>query len=202
MKKAGFVAIALAALAAGISPGCGGTTDTTDAGAAADTGTTAGKDASTTAGADAAAPGADAASGGADAGADAASVGADAGADAATARPDAASAGADAGVISFQNDVVPIFTANGCTGCHGGSGGLFLSTTPYANLVNVTSNCDPTKKRVVPGDTAKSLIWLKTSNDAAKCGSSMPLGGTPLKTGNPADFAKLETWILQGALNN
>ena len=112
---------------------------------------------------------------------------------------------ADTGPVSFAADIQPIFSAR-CTGCHSGgfpSGGMNLSSgVAYANIVNVTSNCTASLKRIVPSSRSSSLMWLKTSNDPAKCGSAMPFGGPGLKTTAPADFAKLERWIDEGALDN
>ena len=112
---------------------------------------------------------------------------------------------ADTGPVSFAADIQPIFSAR-CTGCHSGgfpSGGMNLSSgVAYANIVNVTSNCTASLKRIVPSSRSSSLMWLKTSNDPAKCGSAMPFGSPGLKTTAPADFAKLERWIDEGALDN
>ena len=108
------------------------------------------------------------------------------------------------GQVSFARDITKIFS-DSCVSCHTGtgSGGLDLTAAvAYANLVGIASQCRASVKRVVAGDPSKSLLWLKTSDDAAKCGSAMPLGSTGLKTTQPADFAKLEKWIQDGALNN
>jgi len=108
--------------------------------------------------------------------------------------------------VSFAADIQPIFSAR-CTSCHSGggaSGGMSLASgEAYGNLVGVAANCTPGSfTRVVAFSTTTSLLWLKTSDDPSKCGSAMPLGTAGLKTIAPADFAKLETWILEGALNN
>ncbi len=49
--------------------------------------------------------------------------------------------------ISYTGQIKPLFDSYGCTGCHGGNGGLYVS--PYANLFT-TGNHKPV---VVAGDT-------------------------------------------------
>ena len=49
------------------------------------------------------------------------------------------------GVYSFEEHVDPLWTQQGCAGCHGGFSGLFLNGTPAANyteLYNVVPVCD------------------------------------------------------------
>ena len=55
-------------------------------------------------------------------------------------------AGTGVAPVSYSTDVQPIFNAN-CITCHGGSGGLFL--TSYANLMAGTSAHGPV---ITPGD--------------------------------------------------
>ncbi|MFN7132167.1 MAG: hypothetical protein ACK4N5_08795, partial [Myxococcales bacterium] len=102
--------------------------------------------------------------------------------------------------VSFATDVQPIFNAN-CSGCHGGSGNLSLAPgSSHANLVNVPTVCNPSQRRVVPGDHLSSQLWLKVTNHANKCGGEMPAGsGTGLSA---PDALKIEKWINEGALNN
>jgi chitodextrinase len=109
-----------------------------------------------------------------------------------------------AATVSFASAVQTVFN-NQCT-CHtlGSSGQLSLASgQAYNNLVNVASSCDPTKKRVVPSDTANSLLWLKLSNDPSRCGGSMPQGFPGgLKAKDLTDFTTVEKWIQEGAQNN
>jgi hypothetical protein len=94
--------------------------------------------------------------------------------------------------ISFQARVLPILTNYGCTGCHGGSGGLFVGTV--AQLLTGGNH----GAAVVAGNGPNSNL-IKKLGTPAPFGSSMPLGGSAL----PADtIAVLRTWIDQGALNN
>ena len=106
--------------------------------------------------------------------------------------------------ISFAADVQPIFNAR-CGGCHiaGSAGGLSLAVgSAQANLVNVATGCDPTVPRVTPGSTTGSMLWRKLGGSSTQCGSPMPLGSAGLKTLAPAEFLKVEQWILQGAKAN
>ena len=96
-----------------------------------------------------------------------------------------------AGVISFSGFVSPTFNIYGCTSCHGGSGGLTL-TSHQALMVG--GNSGPA---VVVGNGPGSLLIRKLLGTAP--GGQMPLGGPPL----PATrIDSISTWINQGALNN
>jgi hypothetical protein len=101
--------------------------------------------------------------------------------------------GTPAPAISFASDVLPIFQNSGCTGCHGGNGGLYLET--YAHLMLGNSNHGPV---VTPGNGEGSVI-VKKLRGTAGFGSRMPLGGPYL---SDATIGKISLWITQGALNN
>jgi len=107
------------------------------------------------------------------------------------------------GGVSFKNDIAPLFSKYGCTGCHGGSGGLSLGTTPHKNIVGVASTQKPDLKRVEPGQPEKSMLYLKveakTKGTAAPAGSPMPLNS---KTVSQEDLDKLKAWITEGAKDN
>jgi hypothetical protein len=90
--------------------------------------------------------------------------------------------------ISYTSDVKPLFDKYGCTNCHGGNGGLFVS--PYANLFT-TGNHTPV---VVAGDTNSVLV--KKIKGIAGFGSQMPLGG-PVMTAS--DLNTIMQWINNGA---
>lgn len=92
-------------------------------------------------------------------------------------------------------------------GCHVGTaapGGLDMSTadSAYANLVGVTAAgpaCGASNlTRVVPGDSAHSLLYLKV-NGTAPCGVRMPDGLPVLSS---AAIAQIKTWIDDGAKND
>jgi hypothetical protein len=77
-----------------------------------------------------------------------------------------------------------------CTICHGGSGGLTL--TSY-NGVIAGGNSGPV---VVPGNPNNSLIVKRLEGTVMP---QMPLGGSPLTA---PEIARIRQWILEGALNN
>jgi len=100
--------------------------------------------------------------------------------------------------VSFSQDIQPIFNAS-CVGCHGGSGGLFLTAgQSYDNLVNVQAQAGcTTEMRVQPGNAGASVLYKRVSGTS--CGEQMPRGGPPLSA---AHIQKIMDWINQGALNN
>ena len=82
--------------------------------------------------------------------------------------------------VDFAQCIQPIFNAR-CVGCHGTYGGLSLEEgQAEQNLINVPSTCDPAFLRVAPGFPQQSLLYLKITDDPAKCGSRMPASGDPL----------------------
>jgi hypothetical protein len=104
--------------------------------------------------------------------------------------------------ISFSNQIQPIFENHsyGCTSCHGGNAGLFLTRgQSYANLVNVQAQAGSCvgRKRVQPGDASSSVLLLRVSGFS--CGDRMPQGGNPI---SPTDVNLIRDWINQGAQNN
>jgi hypothetical protein len=122
--------------------------------------------------------------------------------------------GGTSGQVSFGVVIQPIFDSN-CIGCHAGTtpaAGLDLSTgNSFGHLVNIPcgtgldagqSVCDGGFLRVKPSDTANSMLWLKTGNQAGLCGASMPKGQTPLATTSPGQYQQLTNWIQQGAQDN
>src|SRR6516162_8117872 len=119
----------------------------------------------------------------------------------------------DVTTVSFSRDVQPVFTAR-CTqgGCHSAANpaGEMSLTAPgtVARLVNqpTSAGCSsatppPSIPRVKPGDPHNSMIWRKTSSDGTECGDAMPLPFS-LSQIAPCEFARLEAWIQQGALDN
>jgi hypothetical protein len=90
----------------------------------------------------------------------------------------------------------------------------------YPMLVNVKAVEDPAMALITPGDTAKSFLFHKLVGDqntfaadcmaapmlcsmdcnaSQPCGQFMPYNGVEL---GPSDYAVVENWIKQGALNN
>jgi hypothetical protein len=109
------------------------------------------------------------------------------------------------GEVSFAIQVQPIFSAHGCVGCHGGSGGLFLTQgQAYSNLVNVNAQAScTTLKRVLPGNAEQSVLFIRVSSNSpdTQCGtnSRMPKDGQRLPQ---SDIDNIRDWINQGAQNN
>jgi len=95
------------------------------------------------------------------------------------------------GVVSYSGFINPTFQIYGCPTCHGGSGGLTL--TSYQALM-AGGNSGPA---VIPGNGAGSLLVRKLRGTAP--GSQMPQGGTPLPD---STISTISLWIDQGALNN
>ncbi len=82
--------------------------------------------------------------------------------------------------VDFDACIQPILDVR-CVGCHGTYGGLSLEAgKAEANLVGVPSQCDPALLRVAPGQPRRSLLYLKITDDPAKCGQRMPPTGDPL----------------------
>jgi hypothetical protein len=96
------------------------------------------------------------------------------------------------GSLSFQSQVLPILTSYGCTGCHGGSGGL--TVTDVAALKAGGNH----GAAVVTGNGAGSNIIIKLG-PTPPFGDRMPFGGTPLPD---SLIAVIKGWIDQGAKDN
>ena len=92
--------------------------------------------------------------------------------------------------ISYTATIQPIFNTN-CTGCHGGYGGLTL--TSYSDLKSGGNSGDV----VIPNNVAESLLIRKLRGTAA--GSQMPQNQDPL---DETTINLIETWIDEGALEN
>ena len=96
------------------------------------------------------------------------------------------------GAKSFRNDVLPILNANGCSGCHGGNGGL---TVTSVGALLAGGDHGPA---VVPGNADSSNLVRKLLSPPA-FGSRMPLGGSPLPD---ASVGLIRAWINEGAKDN
>jgi len=92
--------------------------------------------------------------------------------------------------ISYSTTIQPIFSAN-CTGCHGSSGGLSLSS--YTSLLAGGNSGSP----VTSGDGPGSFLIKKLQGTAS--GSQMPASGCCL---DASVIQLIETWIDEGAQNN
>lgn len=94
--------------------------------------------------------------------------------------------------ISFQRDLLPLFDHYGCTGCHGGTNGLFVGTV-HGLLAGGFHG-----PAVVTGDSAASMV-LKKLSAAQPFGDRMPQGGPYLPDSSTHTLA---VWIEQGARDN
>lgn len=118
-------------------------------------------------------------------------------------------AGVDAGPqMSFAADIQPIFNARCGPTCHttaSMNGGLNLSTgNSHAALVavNTSAGCVGGGQRVVAFDPKSSQLWKKLTPDGGYCNNTMPRLLMQLRLSQPAEFARIEAWIAQGAKNN
>ena len=93
--------------------------------------------------------------------------------------------GDNSSCVNYSTEIQPIFTAN-CTSCHGGSGGLTL--TSYSDLMG-NDVVDPDNSM-----TSKLIQRLKGTS-----GTQMPENQDPL---DEATINFIETWINEGALDN
>ncbi len=94
--------------------------------------------------------------------------------------------------ISFSQHVLPILQRHGCTGCHGGSGGL--TVTSVASLLTGGAH----GAAVVAGQADNSNL-IKKLLSPPPFGARMPQGGPNLAD---STITVLRSWINQGALNN
>jgi hypothetical protein len=91
--------------------------------------------------------------------------------------------------IRFATNILPIFQARGCTGCHGGSGRLFVGSV--AQLLQGGDH----GPAIIPGSGAQSNLVLKLS-PTPPFGARMPQGGPYLPD---STIQYIKTWIDQGA---
>lgn len=100
--------------------------------------------------------------------------------------------------ISFADDVQEIFDGE-CWFCHPANGDLDLGFGfSHAELVNVVAANYAPSMRVVPYDTAASVLYHKIIDDNLY-GLKMPPGALEL---TDQEKAIITTWILEGALDN
>ena len=85
--------------------------------------------------------------------------------------------------VDFESQIQTIFNYS-CTGCHGNSGGLNLTT--YSGVMTGGN----TGAAIVAGDHASSLLWVRVEN------GSMPPSGT--LSSDQVDL--IAQWIDEGAL--
>jgi hypothetical protein len=94
--------------------------------------------------------------------------------------------------VSFQNNVKPILARYGCTGCHGGTNGLYVDAVSQLKQGGIHGPA------ITPLSSAGSLLVKKIS-PTPPFGDRMPQGGPYL----PDSLQQvISTWIDQGALDN
>lgn len=94
--------------------------------------------------------------------------------------------------VSFLEDILPIFTQHGCTSCHGGEAGLFVTTV--AGLLEGGDN----GPAIEPGDAKNSLLIQKLSSNPP-FGDRMPQGAPPVPE---SQQNTIKQWINEGAEDN
>jgi len=103
---------------------------------------------------------------------------------------------------SFSSDIQPIFTSScALSGCHNSTAqaGMNLSQgQALANIVNVDSTQDPSKKRVLPTDAANSYLVIKIEGNQT-VGTRMPQGSSPLSS---VRIQNIKNWVDRGAKDN
>jgi hypothetical protein len=91
--------------------------------------------------------------------------------------------------LTFSANILPVLQARGCTGCHGGSGGLFVGSV--AQLLQGGNH----GAAIVAGNGANSNI-IKKLAATPPFGARMPQGGPYL---SDSTIQVIKTWIDQGA---
>lgn len=103
---------------------------------------------------------------------------------------------------ALQADIFALHCALGpCHSAGTQAGGLVLEgPVAYDQLVGFAPNNEVARAagwlRVVPGELARSFLWIKLTNPGPGQGSRMPLGAPAL---GPEQLQRIEQWILAGA---
>jgi len=90
---------------------------------------------------------------------------------------------------TYQNDILPLILQYGCFSCHGGNGGLYITSIP-----EILRGGDH-GPAIIPGNANASLIIQKVS-PTPPFGDRMPQGGPYLPDSTTQIF---KDWINQGA---
>lgn len=102
---------------------------------------------------------------------------------------------------SFSTDIQAILTSScALSGRHNSTaqeGLILLQGQAYANIVNVDSTQDPTKKCVFPGDASNSYLVIKIEGNQ-DFGTRMP----PAATLSSVRITNIKNWVDRGAKNN
>ena len=89
--------------------------------------------------------------------------------------------------VDYSTEIQPIFNSN-CTVCHGGSGGLFLSS--YTGLMTGGNS----GAVINSGNSAESYLWQRINN------GEMPPGNNPDLSESEVNL--IAQWINEGANEN
>jgi hypothetical protein len=105
----------------------------------------------------------------------------------------------DVGKETYKHDTdIQSLWNTSCTGCHGSSGGLSLSSSAHGKIVNVKSSVTG-YDYIEPGDLDRSYLWRKLNNTHTAIGgrgSAMPTSGSL----SSSTLEKIEQWIEEGAV--
>jgi hypothetical protein len=96
-------------------------------------------------------------------------------------------------VVSYTNDLLPLFELRGCASCHGGTNGLFLDSR--AAILQGNSNHGP----VVTRRNGPGSVIVKKVRGTAGFGVRMPQGSAPLVE---SEILLISDWIDQGTRDN
>ena len=96
------------------------------------------------------------------------------------------------GSVSFSTDLKPILNRYGCTSCHGGNGGLYVTTVAQIKQGGVHGAA------VMAGNSAGSVLVQKLMV-TPPFGDRMPQGGPYLPD---SLVSVIRQWIDQGAQDN
>lgn len=99
-------------------------------------------------------------------------------------------------LISYVDDLLPLFNVKGCVDCHGGTNNLHLESAKAA-----TSGESDHGPVVIPRDGEHSILYLKVTANPP-FGSRMPLGCNGQVCVSAADARMITDWIDQGARDN
>ena len=101
-------------------------------------------------------------------------------------------------MVSFANDVLPIFLNTcGGVGCHVNESVNGVDLTNYQTTINSTAETY-NKALVIPGDVAGSPLVEKIRANPS-FGVRMPDGAPPLSN---TQIETISTWVEEGAQNN
>ena len=104
----------------------------------------------------------------------------------------------DVEMVSFADDVLPIFLSScGGVGCHVNESVNGVDLTNYQAVINSFAETY-NKALVIPGDVAGSPLIEKIRANPS-FGVRMPDGGPPLSN---AQIEIISTWVEEGASNN